>query len=375
MEKSLKVINLKYFYIVPCVIGCFLPTLSADLIYQIESESTILKILGTTLFLFGISFNVILRGLNLKLLLVSLFLTSFFYIFSISSFLFDSSDSLNHLLRACLATLICYFFLVISKNESKSLLLVITIFLSFIALIGVASILFNFSNGEKFPVLNISSTKSIIFEQNVYGIAMFFLIFICMRYKEISSKKIVKYFIIPLAFFALLFSFYRTVYLCLIVLLFLNSSRKFIHSIIILAFGGLAFIYFGDVELISNILKLEQISNLTGRLEMYKIGWDLFLQSPYIGLSELSIPFYLQYTTFHNLILDTLICGGILGLILLLVTYFLLLRKSDLKFYLPLLLLISPSLLNTFYLFGPNILGFSAAAIIFSHQIDEKKWS
>ena len=81
MEKSLKVINLKYFYIVPCVIGCFLPTLSADLIYQIESESTILKILGTALFLFGISFNVILRGLNLKLLLVSLFLTSFFHLF------------------------------------------------------------------------------------------------------------------------------------------------------------------------------------------------------------------------------------------------------------------------------------------------------
>ena len=174
MEKSYQDQKLKYFYIFPCVLGCFIPTLTLQFLFELPSERILLKSIGTSIFLVGIFLLMTVKGLNLKNLMASFVMTSFFYIFAISSFLYDSSESLNHLLRACLATLICYFFLEASKNDLKIILNIVFVFLFLIALIGVLSILFNFSNGEKFPILNIASTKSIVFEQNVYGIATFF---------------------------------------------------------------------------------------------------------------------------------------------------------------------------------------------------------
>tara|TARA_Y100000992_G_scaffold243522_1_gene174560 strand:+ start:110 stop:1237 length:1128 start_codon:yes stop_codon:yes gene_type:complete len=374
MEKSYHDQNLKYFYIFLCVLGCFIPTLTLQFLFELPLERILLKSIGTSIFLVGIFLLMTVKGLNLKNLMASFVMTSFFYIFAFSSFLYDSSESLNHLLRACLATLICYFFLEASKNDLKIILNIVFVLLFLIALIGVLSILLNFSNGEKFPILNIASTKSIVFEQNVYGIATFFLLFICTRYKQIKYLKSIKYLVTLIGIMALLFSFYRTVYLCLMALLFINSSRKVFWLIFFSTLLFLYLIYFNNLELISEIFKLEQISNLTGRVEMYILGWELFLENPIIGLSELSIPYYLQFTTFHNLFLDTLIFGGIIGLVLLIMSYMLLLQRLDIKHYTPLLLMLLPSLLNTFYIFGPNILGFSAAALIFSHQIEKENW-
>ena len=174
MEKSYQDQKLKYFYIFPCVLGCFIPTLTLQFLFELPSERILLKSIGTSIFLVGIFLLVTVKGLNLKNLMASFIMTSFFYIFAFSSFLYDSSESLNHLLRACLATLICYFFLEASKNDLKIILNIVFVFLFLIALIGVLSILFNFSNGEKFPILNIASTNLLFLNRMFMELRLFF---------------------------------------------------------------------------------------------------------------------------------------------------------------------------------------------------------
>ena len=166
--------------LVPCVIGCFLPTLTTEMFFEFSSERVFFKTLGSIIFLAGFFSFLLIKGLNLKSLITSFLLTAFFYVFSISSLIYDSSGSLNHLLRAFMATMICYFFLELNKREVDFVISLITIILTLIALIGVSSILFGFSDGENFPIINIYSTKSIIVVQNVFGIAMLCLIFITL---------------------------------------------------------------------------------------------------------------------------------------------------------------------------------------------------
>lgn len=374
MEKLYPNDLLKIFALVPCVIGCFLPTLSTDIFFQLPSERVLFKTIGSIFFIAGLTSLLFIKGLNLKSLLTSFFLTTFFYIFSISSFIYDSSGSLNHLLRAFMATMICYFFLELNKRELGFVVSLITIILSLIAIIGVSSIFFGFSNGEKFPIINIYSTKSIIFEQNVYGIAMLFLIFIASRYKKFSTHNLFTYIIIPVAVVALLFSFYRTVYVCLAVLLLANSKKKISWLVgLTVMFYGLIYA-FNLSDQLFEIFKLDQLSNLTGRTEMYSVGWNLFIQFPLIGSSELSVPNHIQFTTFHNLFIDTLVFGGIVGFISLIMSYLTLLRGLQLERSLGLFILLLPSLANTFYFFAPNILGFTITAVLFSYQLNSDDW-
>lgn len=360
--------------LVPCVIGCFLPTLTTEMFFEFSSERVFFKTLGSIIFLAGFFSFLLIKGLNLKSLITSFLLTAFFYVFSISSLIYDSSGSLNHLLRAFMATMICYFFLELNKREVDFVISLITIILTLIALIGVSSILFGFSDGEKFPIINIYSTKSIIFEQNVFGIAMLFLIFITLRYKKFYTKNIFSYVVIPIAVVALLFSFYRTVYICFAILLFVNTRNKIPWLIGLTAFFYVLIYTLNLSDQLFEIFKLDQLSNLTGRTEIYSVGWDLFIQFPLIGLSELSVPNHIRYTTFHNLLIDTLVFGGILSLIFLIMSYLILLRGLRPKRYIGLFILLLPSLANTFYFFAPNILGFTVTAILFSHHLNEKSW-
>ena len=120
-----------------------------------------------------------------------------------------------------------------------------------------------------------------------------------------------------------------------------------------------------NFDLLFSAFKLSQIGNLTGRSELWVIAATGFFESPIVGQGFSQIPEYSNsylnrtrpYTTFHNIIFDTLFASGILGgiaLIVLCSVFFTMIGKRNFFFG---LLLLSPSMFNTFFPFSPNVLG------------------
>ncbi|NUM34406.1 MAG: O-antigen ligase family protein [Candidatus Brocadiae bacterium] len=59
----------------------------------------------------------------------------------------------------------------------------------------------------------------------------------------------------------------------------------------------------------------EELATMTGRTGSYARGWDLFQESPIIGLGGLADRIHLDWEHIHNTYLHTLVQGGILGTI------------------------------------------------------------
>ena len=234
-----------------------------------------------------------------------------------------------------------------------------------LAAIGIYSLFSPLNSNEKMPVINIMSSRSLFFEQNVFGIFMFFCFIYMLRYRAMVYQNAI--------FLGAIFSsFYRTVW----AMAFIGSvSIIKLRYALLLVLMSLTVIAF-NFDLLFSAFKLSQIGNLTGRSELWVIAATGFFESPIVGQGFSQIPEYSNsylnrtrpYTTFHNIIFDTLFASGILGgiaLIVLCSVFFTMIGKRNFFFG---LLLLSPSMFNTFFPFSPNVLG----GFIAAYSISEK---
>jgi hypothetical protein len=219
---------------------------------------------------------------------------------------------------------------------------------------------------EKFPVLNIRSNKSIIFEQNVFGLFVYMTLLIygliCFdqhKWKVIGTQSIY--------LFGIFISFYRTVYAFVLLRLFIKHKLlSFIAVITVLYFSGLGSVLY-------EALKLEQISTLTGRNVLWSIAIDSFYSAPLLGLGENAIPDISNailkrdpaYTTYHNVVLDVLAISGIVGFVVYSFLFVYIFSVIDQSHRLIYLLLMAPALANTYIAFMPNPLGGVLGVFIF----------
>ena len=109
-----------------------------------------------------------------------------------------------------------------------------------------------FSGGEVFPVIGMRSTKSIVFEQNVFGIICF--ISFCLALYLGSSR-----FFRSLLFIGALISF--IVVYCPLAL---RGRPSWLGMFGLLLLGGTVCVLYG--ELLYDVLKLHQAQGLTGRI-------------------------------------------------------------------------------------------------------------
>ena len=233
-----------------------------------------------------------------------------------------------------------------------------------VALIAIYSLFFPINYNETIPVLEVVSSRSILFEQNVFGIFAYHLFAYCLYVKKDLMPRI----ILSLAIFS---SFYRTVWV-LALASSLVYSRLLISTLLLLV---LVLGYFLYSNLLQVALKLHQVEGLTGRNELWSIGLQGFLEKPLFGNGFSSIPVYAleaigreSLTSYHNVVVDVVFASGLVGFISLLFVYLIFFSMIGKKNFIIGAILLAPSLLNTFFPFSPNLLGgfiaaFSAVAL------------
>lgn len=271
----------------------------------------------------------------------------------------NSTDGLISLLRflsVCMLTTVLFSY---TRQDLEILMRYLLLFGLVVAIISIIYFFTDFSRAEKFPIIELYSNKSIIFEQNVFGIFIYIVLVISINTNDRFLKKIA---IIFVTLFAIFLSFYRTVYA--LSGLVMASSFSTVIKIILVTF----FVLFAVInhDLLYEVLKLEQIATLTGRSDLWRIGYSGFEASPFFGLGESSIPEYSNqilnryppFTTYHNIFVDIMYSAGIIGLsIALLNTILIFQLVGSMRSRYTLALLIAPALFNTYYPFAPNILG------------------
>jgi len=176
-------------------------------------------------------------------------------------------------------------------------------------------------------------------------------------------------------FFAIFSSYYRTIYILASLKIFLT---KYFYILLLV----LLYIFLNFNEEISAILKIEQLSSLTGRDVLWQIGYDGFSTSPIIGLGESSIPSYSNevlnrvpaYTTYHNVIIDSLYSGGIISTLLYFSILFVFFTKiTNISWIIFISFLLIPSLANTYFIFSFNILGgFVGLIMLYAYRLKTK---
>ena len=157
-------------------------------------------------------------------------------------------------------------------------------------------------------------------------------------------------------------SFYRTVWITFALTFIVRN--KFLA---ILSFSGVAILIMNDFEKYSKAFKFEQFSTLTGRDVLWSAAIDTFKKNPFFGGGEQNISLYIHefkklpwdLHSYHSVVFDIIGISGAAGIIGLL--FYLLaitvMVKSVKNFGL-FILLYMPALLNTYYLFAPNAVGF-----------------
>lgn len=358
-------INNVSLYLLP--IALLLNALSLS-VYTNINDRTIFKILSvlTLIFIFIFKFkNLKIFKKDLIFLPIPLFYLSLF----LSDIINNGVEAFDSLSRAIINLIFLILILNLSVNELRLVIQNCLKLFLVVAIIGILNIFSGTSMGEKIPLLNLYSTKSIIFEQNIYGICMFFLF---MGYGTfIKSNALTKITV----FFGIFSSYYRTVY----ILAFLKTFLSKYFYILLVVF---LYIFFSFNEEISAILKIEQLNSLTGRDVLWQIGYDGFSKSPLIGLGESSIPSYSNevlnrdppYTTYHNVIIDLLYSGGVISTLL----YFLILlvffnKITNISSLIFIFFLLAPSLANTYFIFSFNILGgFVGLVMLYAYRSKTK---
>lgn len=288
------------------------------------------------------------------LILISL---SFTVIFILPEFL---AFSLSFFIQVGkVLTLFCMLWILFSRPKiSEYLLVALSAWALVLGLIACYSLIWPINANEIIPVLNITSSRSIVFEQNVFGIFMFMTFLYALRLNRTIFER-------TILFIGMLSSYYRTVWAMAFFATIFNMSTRYLlliatlASLLISIIGGAIF----------NALKLYQFRGLTGRSELWSIGLQGFDKSPFFGNGFSEIPDYAfeaigraHLTSFHNVFIDTLFASGILGfsgLVLLYLIYFSMAGKHNLFIG---VMILSPSLFNTYFPFSPNLLGGFVAA-------------
>ena len=314
---KLKIINIS---VILFVIGTVMPAISLADYLNIPSERQVFKGLGVVFILLSLAILLLIGRYKLESynLQIILFVLSLPFIFALSATIYDFSGSLVQWLRFITVIFIVLFLALLTEEELIYALRIYCYVGIILALISLYQYFTCYPAYEKFPVINIRSNKSIIFEQNVFGlyIYMSFLIYGLIN----INNNIFRRGIVNLSYlFGMFISFYRTVYA------FMILRFVFKHILISLSIFFLIAImwvsYFYSVgSLLTEILKLEQAATLTGRNILWAIALEAFYSAPIIGLAENAIPDFSNsilnrnppYTTYHSVIFDVLAISGIL---------------------------------------------------------------
>lgn len=362
---SLKLVNVA---ITLFVFGTVLPAISLSDYVNIPVERYIFKGIGVISLTLSVVLIIVsgrgkLRRSELAFLVSVLALP---LVLAVSASIYDFPGSLVQWLRFIAVMLIVIFLSNLNEHELLRVLEIYCYVAFAMALISFYQYLVGYPAHEKFPVLNISSNKSIIFEQNVYGLFIY-MSFLIYSLISTDRKKWRLWGTKLIYLFGMFISFYRTVY----VFIFLRVLVKHVFISLIVATGIL---FFSDIgAILFESLKLEQLSTLTGRDTLWMIALDSFYSAPFIGLGENAIPDVSNailnrdppYTTYHSVIMDMLAISGVVGFVIysFLFVYIFVRIESDHR--LVYLMLMAPALLNTYIAFMPNPLGGILGAFIF----------
>lgn len=240
-----------------------------------------------------------------------------------------------------------------------------------ISLIGIIFFIFQFDTREKFPVIELFSTKSIIFEQNIFGIIAYFGICSWWLAPPAGAGRAIKWTELLIFTAAGFLSYYKTtIVLGLLITLYLGFGAY------ALAAGGLLCasvgLYFFDELMLLSQIDTNGVSS--GRFELWTIGMHAWQQHLIFGIGESGITPTIAkvivrdppFTTFHSVFVDTVAAGGAIGLLSLLLTILLAAWRLKSRF-LRYAMLLAPAAFNTFYIGSPNILGLTS--ILFFHSL------
>ena len=353
-----------HFAITFFCLGALLPALSLSNYVEIPAERTVFKALGSVVILLSVWILFQTRKLSFQQLGVLGAVLSMipFIMLAISAFLWDFSASLPLVLRALVGFSIFLFLINLNGWELLFLLRALVVCGIAFSLIAILEMVLGLSSAEKIPFLNWRTSKSIIFEQNVFGIYVYLCI-LAQLALGVGRRKLL-YIAVLIA--GVLTSYYRTVYALLLVRGF---TRFPVLAFFLVILGSISSL---SLELASQIIKADQFSSLTGRDTLWQIGLNVFYERPLLGLSELSIPSvsnevlnrYPAYTTYHNVLIDLASSGGVFAVLGYLTFALYCVSRAAGYDRITVLFIYAPALFNTFIPFAPNMLGVLSGALL-----------
>ena len=345
-------------------VGALLPAMSFSNYLEIPAERTIFKAFGSIAILTSTWILLQSRKLSFQELgfTGSALAMAPFALMALSAFFWDFSGSLPLVLRAIVAFAIFTFLINLSRTEIALVLKIFIVCGLAFSIIAVLEMALGLSRAEKLPILNWRTSKSIIFEQNVFGI----YVYLCLLTQLVVGVGRKKFLYAAVLITGVLTSYYRTIY----ALVMLRGAIRFPAS----ALALLIFIGFSSLSLdqASEILKADQFSSLKGRDTLWQIGLNVFYESPLLGSSVLSIPSISNevlnrnpaYTTYHNVLIDLASSGGLFALLSYLMFGLYCVSRAVGSAKLTVLFIYAPALFNTFIPFAPNMLGALSGALL-----------
>ena len=364
-NSSLKLVNVA---IALFVLGTVIPAISLSDYVHIPAERYIFKGLGTIFLTLSVVLVMVLGRCKLPRSELILFFTALAlpFVFAVSASIYDFSESLVQWLRLIAVILIVMFLSTLNEQELLRALKIYCYIAFVLVLISFYQYQVGYPSYEKFPVLNIRSNKSIIFEQNVYGLFIY-MSFLLYNLISIGGSKWRRGGTKLIYLFGIFISFYRTVYAFILL-------RVFVKHLFISLAAAIGILYFSGIGVILfEALKLEQISSLTGRDTLWGLALDSFYNAPLIGLGETAIPDVSNailnrdppYTTYHSAVFDVLAISGVTGLLIFIFLFVYIFVRIERNHRLVYLMLMAPALLNTYIVFMPNPLGGILGVFVF----------
>ena len=212
-------------------LGTVIPAITLSDYIEIPSERYVFKGIGTILLAFSLGVLIFVgrRRISKSNLFFLFMIVTLPFLFAVSASIYSFSDSLVQWLRFIAVVIIVLFLSSLEENELLKILKIYIYLVFLLALISIYQYFVGYPTYEKFPLLNIYSNKSIIFEQNVYGIFVY-MSFLIFGFLSLSEKKL-RSFVTNIVFlFGIFISFYRTIYAFVIlrfVILRFFSKYKF----------------------------------------------------------------------------------------------------------------------------------------------------
>ena len=347
------------------VLGGMLTAFTISDLVELPNERLLVKALGVILLVAAMSIT-ISRKSELQLDIhesIIIWLVIAFYVFLFFSDILSPFGifeiTFSNLLRI-FASILLLFLLFNEKNSTKIINTAI-FFGVLIALLSIVYLVLDIGRGEKFPIIGVYSRKSIIFEQNVFGILCYLTLIMTLFFSKISGLS--KLITLAILLIAIILSFYRTVWILSFLILFYYfwKTSAFLRLVTIVLFYMGTVLFISNFETINEVLKLEQLATLTGRTDLWQAAAVGIKEYPIFGTGESSVRYFTSvygprlFTTYHNVFVDIVAMTGGVGLTIYLMIIALLFLHTKNKIIL--LFVWAPALSNTFFIFSPNPLG------------------